>query len=539
MVADKHPSTVKSGKALQLTANLHSLFRTATLACCLAILCYIAAYVTGMLTVGPERLAPLWPGCALLLAVLLRQPTKLWPLLIAVGLVGFVVYDLRIGLSFRSIILLVLADTVELLIAGLVVRYSLRELSSLDSLNSLARYSLFAVILAPICGAFLGAAAFGRFYWANWRSSFLTEALALLTVTPAILSWLESRPRSPRRLRPAYFLEMGILGLSLVFLGYFTLIYSGSSNWPGLQYTILPFLLWAALGFGIRGISTSMIVLAFQSIWGATHGRGPFTGPDPIHNVLSLQLFLIFSATPFMILAVFVEERERTHETLLSLTCRLIGAHEQERSRIARELHDDICQRLAMLSLKIEKVSKGWGHEQLSVPDQLDQIWQQCSKLTGDVQALSHELHPSVLENLGLAIAVKRYCREISEQNGVLVEFSGGNLPGSLPLEVSLSLFRVVQEALRNAVKYSGQKRFEVRLQESTGQLELDVSDQGVGFDLTKVKNGGGLGLVSMAERIHQVNGTFSIESHPNAGTRIRACVPLGAQSTARSAAVN
>src|SRR5262249_11115433 len=147
---------------------------------------------------------------------------------------------------------------------------------------------------------------------------------------------------------------------------------------------------------------------------------------------------------------------------------------EKERSRLARELHDDICQRLAMLSLKIEKVNKVGARGQVSV-DQLEQIWQECSKLTSDVQALSHELHPSILENLGLVTAVKSYCREVSEESGVVVEFSGGSIPSFLPSEVSLSLFRVVQEALRNAVKYSGQKHFAVRLQEVSGQLELEV----------------------------------------------------------------
>jgi PAS domain S-box-containing protein len=228
--------------------------------------------------------------------------------------------------------------------------------------------------------------------------------------------------------------------------------------------------------------------------------------------------------------AVDVTDQKLAREALEKISGQLIDAQEKERSRLARELHDDICQRLAMLSLKIERVTTGRGP--LSVSDQLEQIWRLCSKLTGDVQALSHELHPSILENLGLSTAVRSYCREVSEQNGVAVEFTDGNLPDSLSREVSLSLFRVVQEALRNAVKYSGQKHFKVRLQQTSEQLELEISDQGVGFDATKMKNGGGLGLVSMAERIHQVNGTFRIDSKPNVGTRIRAYVPLAAPSS-------
>ena len=237
--------------------------------------------------------------------------------------------------------------------------------------------------------------------------------------------------------------------------------------------------------------------------------------------------------------AVDVTDQRLAREALEKVSGQLIDAQEKERRRLARELHDDICQRLAMLSLKIEKVSRGGAHGRMPPSDQLEQIWQQCSTLTGDVQALSHKLHPSILDNLGLATAVKSFCREVSEQSGVAVEFAGRNLPHSVPREVSLSLFRVVQEAVHNAIKYSGEKHFEVRLQGDSEYLELEVRDQGVGFDAATTKNGGGLGLVSMAERIYQVNGTFEIDSQPNAGTRIRARVPVAAHSKAMATAAN
>jgi signal transduction histidine kinase len=177
-----------------------------------------------------------------------------------------------------------------------------------------------------------------------------------------------------------------------------------------------------------------------------------------------------------MVLAALVEEEEQIKQELANERARLIEAQEEERTRIARELHDDICQRLATISLKIEKVLNGSGQrKQLAVDSQLEHIRQECANLTGDVQAMSHALHPSVLDNLGLATAVKGFCREISQQSGVVVNFANANTPDSLPRAVSLSLFRVVQEALHNAVKYSGQKDFEVRLQGTSGGLELEV----------------------------------------------------------------
>ena len=152
---------------------------------------------------------------------------------------------------------------------------------------------------------------------------------------------------------------------------------------------------------------------------------------------------------------------------------------------------------------------------------------------------MSHALHPSILDNLGLAAAVKNFCRETSEQSGVVVNFANGKTPASIPPDVSLSLFRVVQEALRNAVKYSGQKDFEVRLQETAGELELEVIDRGVGFDAANVKKTAGLGLISMRERIQLVNGSIHIDSKPNAGTRIRVRVPLGRKSRAVTSDAN
>jgi signal transduction histidine kinase len=217
----------------------------------------------------------------------------------------------------------------------------------------------------------------------------------------------------------------------------------------------------------------------------------------------------------------------------------LISAQERELSHIARELHDNICQRLAMLSLRIEKVSKAWAKGQTEVGQQLKQIWQQCSDLTGDVQAMSHELHPSILDNLGLVAAVKGFCREVSEHSGAVVECTVKDIPDSLPRDVSLSLFRVIQEALHNAAKYSGKKHFEVHLRGTREHVELEVSDSGVGFDTTDAQNAAGLGLVSMRERVHLLHGTINIDSKPNAGTRIHVLVPLTTERETWAAATN
>lgn len=208
----------------------------------------------------------------------------------------------------------------------------------------------------------------------------------------------------------------------------------------------------------------------------------------------------------------------------------LIAAQEKELGNIARELHDDVCQRLAMLLVKIERVAEAWSKGQTSIGEQLERIWRECSALAGHVQALSHELHPSLLDTIGLVASIRSLCREVSEQSGTAVEFTNKDVPDCLPGEVSLALFRLVQEALHNSIKYSCANHCRVHLQGEQGHVELEVCDWGVGFDVASATAKGGLGLISMRERILLLDGQIKIESKPNYGTRIRASVSLAAQ---------
>jgi signal transduction histidine kinase len=445
--------------------------------------------------------------------------------LLPAGIIGFVLRNVSVGLQPGVIILLHTADTIGILIAALGLSYSFGGIPRLNNVKALGKYCFFTILLSSFLSSFIGAAAVGD-YWSNWAIWFLSHVLAFLTITPAVLYWVSSRPVWTRASAQKW-QEATALAAALILLGCVVFLAPWRPAPPAVLYSFVPFLLWAALRSGAAGVSNSMIIISFLAVWGAVHGRGPFLSPDPLRSVLSLQLFLVFAGIPFIFLAVLAEEREEAQEALSGVSRKLVEAHEQERTLIARELHDDVCQRLAILSLKIEKVTKGWGRGQLSVSDQLEQIWQQCSNLTGDVQNLSHQLHPSTLDNLGLVAAVKSFCREISQHNDVVVDFSDRTIPNTLPRDVSLALFRVIQEALHNSVKHSGGKHFEVHLQGEGAGIELEVSDRGMGFNVSEARNNSGLGLVNMAERIHQVNGSFSVDSRLNIGTKIRVHVPL------------
>jgi PAS domain S-box-containing protein len=226
--------------------------------------------------------------------------------------------------------------------------------------------------------------------------------------------------------------------------------------------------------------------------------------------------------------AVDITDQKLAQEALEKLSGKLIDAQEQERSRIARELHDDISQRLALLSLNLERVYSGSDVSDSHRNVRMLEIQRHCAEIATDVQALSHELHSSKLDHLGLVAAIRGFCAEFSKLKNVNVQFSDENVPYPMSKEISLCLFRVAQEALHNALKHSGARNFAVNLRGTPRQVQLEVRDWGVGFN-KDAKSHEGLGLVSMQERIHLVHGTFRIESQPKQGTAIIATVQLAA----------
>lgn len=222
-----------------------------------------------------------------------------------------------------------------------------------------------------------------------------------------------------------------------------------------------------------------------------------------------------------------VTERKMAEEALSSVGRRLIAAHEEERAWIARELHDDIGQRLALLSIELESLQVAPAQNAREFPVRVRQIVKQTSEIANEIQAISHRLHSSKLEYLGLVAAARGFCSELSEQQKIKIDFRHGAIPRALPPEVEMCLFRVLQEALRNAVKHSRVQQVKVELRAGSNDLQLSVSDSGVGFDPSAALHGKGLGLVSMQERLRLVNGELIVQSAPDVGTAIQARVPL------------
>jgi PAS domain S-box-containing protein len=612
---------------------------------------YLVPTLVGMLVSNPQTVWPLWPGCAILVTGLLLVRINLWPVMIPASFVGFAVADLQAGVPLSSIAWFIPGNTIEVLISAIGLRYCFDGVPRLNSVRALAKYSFFAVVLAPVAGAFLSAHGIARDYWTGWKIVVLSEVLAFITVTPALLSWISEGRVLIRKARVLH-LEGVMLTAGLVLVSYIVFTLPENSRSPALFYMLVPFLLWSALRFGWLGVSTSLIAVTSLSIWGAVKGRGPFSNLVPLTNPLPLQMFLVFASVPFMVLAARAEEyeeaahivreseerfrlvantapvmiwttgtdmlctyvnqprleftgrpleaelgngwmdgvhkedlkrcletysrafshrqsfemeyrvrrndgeyrwildtgvprfnpdgsfagyigsclditdRKLAEEALASVGQRLIEAHEQERTWIARELHDDIVQRVALVAVELERCDQQAGEATTGVHEHVRQALHHLSDLGKDIQALSHRLHSSKLEYMGLVSAAQSFCRELSEQRNVRIHFKHWDLPTAVPKEISLCLFRVLQEALQNAVKHSGAREFAVELHGTQDGIHLVVSDSGSGFDFRHAISRRGLGLVSMRERLRLVNGELSIQSEPGRGTTVLARVP-------------
>ena len=758
------------------TANFDSALPTVILSSLVAAVCYQADGLASVLGIPPDHIASFWSATPFLVAVMLLTPRRIWPALVVAGLGAIAFHDFESGVPIRFAIWDSLGNASEVLVAVFGVGRVFKGAPELNSVKSLAKYFAIAVILAPFVSALLGANYSERGeYWLEWRIWFFADALGYLTVTPAIISWIQDGRASTRKSHN--YLELAALITVLVFCGVLTFTGTGRMEQPALLYSLVPLLLWAALRSGLKGVSTSMVVIALLSTWGSAHDRGPFTGLGPLNNVLSLQLFLFFAAMPFMILAVLVEDHKRGQQALIDeeaqlteaqrlaefgswqwdpstdavtwsaelyrmagydptlpapsfkdhdrfftpeswgqlyqnveaalrtgapykldleavrpdgtklwvtsrgeavydgggrpvqlrgtiqniterkraeearirhtaivessddaiistdlngfiqswnagaqrlyglteaeavgqsiriviphelfdeqskilerlragehlehyetlrianggrklnvsltlspirdsvgrivgiskiahdithrkaieasleeLSGRLINAQEEERARIARELHDDFSQRLALQAIGLGQLLTKFSESESEERNKVDELLKSNRDLSSDMHALAHQLHSSRLEHVGLGSALKGLCEQYSSQYKIRVEFTSREVPFAISKDVALCLFRVAQEALNNVVKHSNAKEARVELLGVDNQIRLRILDRGSGFDPAIRSLDTGIGLVSMRERLRLVGGTLSVRSAPARGTEIVAQTPM------------
>ena len=250
-------------------------------------------------------------------------------------------------------------------------------------------------------------------------------------------------------------------GVILVAVGVFGLKDVSPATTPALLYAPLPFLLWAAARFGLGGLSTSLLSLALISTWYTMHGRAPFPNASMSQNILSLQLLFCVVSVPLMFVSAVMTESRQTEALLRRTSGSLIEAQEQERHRIARELHDDLGQALALTKVMLDGLIEE-ADESLKSP--LRALSCQVSDISNTAREISHGLYPTQLEYLGLAKALKRLCSDLGSGKNISIHLTMRDLPDQLQPSISLSLYRIAQETMHNVIIHSKAKNVQVEL---------------------------------------------------------------------------
>jgi len=274
----------------------------------------------------------------------------------------------------------------------------------------------------------------------------------------------------------------------------------------------------AIKGYGHYETEYRVVLPDGQMRWIASRGRVDFKGAKKPVLVRSTSLD--------------ITTRKLAEEAAQLLAGRLIQAEEQERTRLARELHDDLSQGLALLSVELEMFGQNPELDPQKIAGRMADFSSRVKQLSSDVHQISHDLHPAKLEQLGLAAAVRGFCKEFALAHEMAIKFDEREVPRTLPANTALCFYRIAQESLNNVVKHSGATAAEVKLTGDQGSLRIMIADDGAGFDPTAAPASGSLGLVSMRERANYLGGTLSIDSHPGAGTRVELFVPIDATNS-------
>jgi signal transduction histidine kinase len=495
------------------------------------VLVFLAYFVAGKLgqatsNVRSDYVGPVWPAYGVALSCVLAFGYRIWP--------GLAVSAFVVSLHGAVTAPTAAGQAAGATLAAVAGTWMLRRIPRFDCRLPRLRDALAMIVLGAFGSALVSSTiGISSLYIAGfqaysglpsgWLIYWLGDATGALLVTPIVFTL----PRLVRNASRARLFELALLLalLTLACCAVFGDLPIFPAHMDVLAFIVLPFVMWGAINFGIAGAAVTVTWIATIATLLTAFGHGPFSDNTTFINATMLDVFFTVLSLTGLSLAAVIAERERiveehlSRQALVDINRRLIAAQEEERARIARELHDDISQRLALLVCDLDGRAAGSAGDTAKLRSDAAQI-------ASDVQALSHRLHSSKLDLLGLAKTSRIFCEDFAAQQKVTVLFEESGVPPGIGPAASLCLYRILQEALHNAAKHSGARVMTVRLRATPQTIDLIVEDAGTGFDVEAAKAARGIGLVSMQERVALVGGTLSITSSPRHGTTIRANVP-------------
>lgn len=486
----------------------------------------------------------LWLPNSILLAVLLIVPFRRWPAYLAAAFPAQMLVAVGAGAPPLTLALLFLTNCSDASLGAFLVRRVSRSDGPFvfDGLAATAIFVVFGATLPTVLLSFADAGISVATGWSgSYYAAFATRArsnvLTHLIVVPAIvdlvgLNW--------RRMRALHVVEAAALTvLLLVTCGIAFSRSAASQAFAAVLYMPLPLLLWAAVRFGPGGIGWGALLVSIVASWNVLRGLGPFSSRSPLEDVVSLQLFLLASTLPLLFLSAVIRERNRaslavresewalreSYGRVRELAGKLIVAQEMERSRIARDMHDDLNQQLAALSLSISALRRR-ARETSDLSDLLSELQERIIAVIGQVRDFAHDLHPGTLDHVALVAAMRTHCADFARQHDLDIRFNADEALTPLSRDVAVCVYRVLQEGLRNIANHAGVREARVSLTQTPELIELLIVDRGRGFDPDAGAARRGLGLLSIEERARLVGGTLKITATRDGGTTLRLQVP-------------
>ena len=513
--------------ARSLTLSLAPPLRTLIIALLVAVSYYAGSQIGFFFTPAGQPISTFWPPNAILLAVFLLTPPRIWWVFVLAVLPAHLLIQLQFGVPMLSALGWFVGNVSEALLGAGCIHFFAKKTSLFESVKGVVIFLAFGVGLATLVTSFLDAGStiltgLARNFWMVWTIRLTSNMVANLTIVPPLVIFGASQMSQVRKTKTSAYLEAAALGVGIVVV---SVLVFGAENAPGMIpafiYAPLPFLLWAALRFGPGGLSASVLVVALISAWNAMHDRGPFGTSSLTSHVVSLHILLTAFALPLMLTAALVAERRNIDQKLRATRESLIFARGEDLQRIARWLHGDVVQRLTLVGLSVDELRTECG---ASAKAALDRLYDQVSGVSEQTRNLSHDLHPFALEYLGLSRALEKLCRETSEHNGIAIGFSEQNVPAGLPSDISLCLFRVAKGALSEIAKSRHPRPVAAELSVAGKKVSLRIADEELRIPSQQWEQ---TQLTWMREGVVSLGGTLQISSGSSEGTIIEASLPL------------
>jgi len=503
-----------------------------------------AAFYIG--TLSDRIFALFWPPNVVLFCALLIVPQRRWWLYIAAAFPAHVIAEFGVGMPAPQLLVAFATNCTVAILNAYGVRRFVGDPPWFGTFQKASLYIVIAAGVGPalsaLGGAFVPILGGGPLsnYWIYWAHWYVANALPNLTIGPVFLIWFStgtSRSRwlpSRRHVEPAILAAL-LLGICIVATQIGGLV--NSAFLPVLLFAPLPFVLWAAVRYGEKGASGTILLVTIVLTWRTLHGSGLLPGEDPERSVLALQLFLTGLSIPVLLLGALIDELRGAEHTMRALAASVVHAQDEERRRIARDLHDSTGQNLIAATLLLGRIEDALPASAKPDARQLEEALQQSIR---EVRTVSYLLHPPLLDEAGLGPALRCYVDGYSERSGIAVDLEVAPSAERLPPDAELVLFRLVQEALTNVSRHSQSPTARIRLareKASNGRnIVLTVEDAGRGmspinnvraFIGRKIGSARpGVGLASMRERLDQIGGRLEIDSAVGR-TVVRAIIPI------------